>query len=133
MKAKQTTAVGRGANRERGTRKKRRLVQRCARKERQRDQRGEKSAGRGKRYNRNRGALIKTPVGDEVGVNGGGREKETAAEVRWGSESKRQPGGRGAHEQKPLEREQEKRGANRNLKGTLNPTGRGKGWAKAEA
>jgi hypothetical protein len=57
LKAKQTTAVGRGANRERGTRKKRRLVQRCARKERQRDQRGEKSAGRGKRYNRNRGAL----------------------------------------------------------------------------
>ena len=59
-------------------------------------------------------------------MNGGGTEKETAAEVKWGSESKRHPGGRGAHEQKPLEREQEKRGANRN-------SGRGKGWAKAEA
>lgn len=33
---------------------------------------------------------------------------------------------RGAHEQEPLQREQEKRGANRN-------SGRGKGWAKAEA
>ena len=59
-------------------------------------------------------------------MNGGGREKETAAEVRWGSESKRQPGGRGAHEQKPLEREQEKSGANRN-------SGKGKGWAEADA
>ena len=59
-------------------------------------------------------------------MNGGGREKETAAEVRWGSESKRQPGVRGAHEQEPLQREQEKRGANRN-------SGRGKRSARSEA
>jgi len=63
------------------------------------------SAGRGKKYkkrtktnyarvNKNRPwALIKTPVGEKVCVNGGGRGKETAAEVRLGSESKRQPGG----------------------------------------
>ena len=67
-----------------GREKKRRLVQKCARKETAAEgpERGEKSAGRGKRYekrtkrnyargNRNRGALIKTPVGKEVCVNGG--------------------------------------------------------------